>query len=62
MECWAASLGMAQLNIIASNLKSWGPDSSEHRLLNRIRLKHQEADVVVHVALPKELFPWAVKQ
>ena len=59
-----ASLGMAQLNIMRQQFKNPAAQTAVSiDFLNRIRLKHQEANVVVHVeASPKELFPWAVKQ
>ena len=56
-----ASLGMAQLNIMRKQLKDPAAQTAVSLdFLNRIKLKHQEANVLVHVeASPAELMPWA---
>jgi hypothetical protein len=59
-----ASLGMAQLNIVRKKLKDPTAQTAVSLdFLNRIKLKHQEADVLVHVeASPAELIPWATNK
>ena len=59
-----ASLGMAQLNIMRKQLKNPAAQTAVSLdFLNRIKLKHQEANVLVHVeATPSELMPWAANK
>jgi hypothetical protein len=59
-----ASLGMAQLNIMRKQLKNPAAQTAVSLdFLNRIKLKHQEANVLVHVeASPSELMPWAANK
>jgi hypothetical protein len=59
-----ASLGMAQLNIVRKKLKDPGAKTAVSLdFLNRIKLKHQQIDVLVHVeASPAELMPWAANK
>ena len=56
-----ASLGMAQLQMMRKQLKNPAAQTAVSAdFLNRIKLKHQEAEVLVHVeASPSELMPWA---
>jgi hypothetical protein len=59
-----ASLGMAQLQMMRKQLKNPAAQTAvSSDFLNRIKLKHQEAEVLVHVeASPGELMPWAANQ
>ena len=56
-----ASLGMAQLQMMRKQLKNPAAQTVVSAdFLNRIKLKHQKAEVLVHVeASPGELMPWA---
>ena len=55
---------MAQLNIVRKQLKDPTTQTAVSLdFLNRIKLKHQEANVLVHVeASPSELMPWAANK
>jgi len=59
-----ASLGMAQLQMLRKQLKNPAAQTAvSSDFLNRIKLKNQEAKVLVHVeASPSELMPWAANQ
>jgi len=59
-----ASLGMAQLQMLRKQLKNPAAQTVvSSDFLNRIKLKNQEAKVLVHVeASPSELMPWAANQ
>ena len=59
-----ASLGMAQLQMMRKQLKNPAAQTAVSAdFLNRIKLKHQEAEVLVHVeASPGELMPWAANK
>jgi hypothetical protein len=59
-----ASLGMAQLQMLRKQLKNPAAQTAvSSDFLNRIKLKNQEAKVLVHVeAYPSELMPWAANQ
>jgi hypothetical protein len=52
---------MAQLQILRKQLKNPAAQTAVSLdFLNRIKLKHQQAKVLVHVeATPAELMPWA---
>ena len=59
-----ASLGMAQLQMLRKQLKNPAAQTAVSAdFLNRIKLKHQEAEIHVHVeASPSELMPWAANK
>ena len=59
-----ASLGMAQLQMLRKQLKNPAAQSAVTAdFLNRIKLKHQEEEIHVHVeASPSELMPWAANK
>ena len=59
-----ASLGMAQLQMLRKQLKNPAAQTAVTAdFLNRIKLKHQEAEIHVHVeASPSELMPWAANK
>ena len=59
-----ASLGMAQLQMLRKQLKNPAAQTAVSAdFLNRIKLKHQEAEILVHLeASPSELMPWAANK
>ena len=59
-----ASLGMAQLQMLRKQLKNPAAQTAVSAdFLNRIKLKHQEAEIHVHLeASPSELMPWAANK
>ena len=59
-----ASLGMAQLQMLRKQLKNPAAQTAVTAdFLNRIKLKHQEAEIHVHLeAFPSELMPWAANK
>ena len=59
-----ASLGMVQIQMLRKKLKNPAAQTAVSAdFLNRIKLKHQEAEIHVHVeASPSELMPWAANK
>ncbi len=59
-----ASLGMVQIQMLRKQLKNPAAQTAVSAdFLNRIKLKHQEAEIHVHVeASPSELMPWAANK
>ena len=59
-----ASLGMFQIQMLRKQLKNPAAQTAVSAdFLNRIKLKHQEAEIHVHVeASPSELMPWAANK
>ena len=59
-----ASLGMVQLQMLRKQLKNPAAQTAVSAdFMNRIKLKHQEAEIHVHVeASPSELMPWAANK
>ena len=59
-----ASLGMVQIQMLRKQLKNPAAQTAVSAdFMNRIKLKHQEAEIHVHVeASPSELMPWAANK
>ena len=59
-----ASLGMVQIQMLRKQLKNPTAQTAVSAdFLNRIKLKHQEAEIHVHLeASPSELMPWAANK